>query len=233
MAVTAARYTDPRDERVQRTHRRSGLRRLNGSVTTPVVGVLALQGDVREHLSAFARCGSEAVAVRLPAELDGVDALAIPGGESTTMSRLLRVFGLEEPLRRRLDAGMPCLATCAGMILLSRSILDGRAGQLALGALDLDVRRNGFGRQVDSFEADLDIPAVGADPFRAVFIRAPRVIRVGPAATVLASVDDEPVAVAQGQHLALAFHPEMTGDDRLHRLFLRGLGGGNVAGAAA
>jgi 5'-phosphate synthase pdxT subunit len=202
-------------------------------VSSPVVGVLALQGDVREHLLAFGRCGCEAVPVRLAAELERVDALAIPGGESTTMSRLLSVFGLEVPLRERLDAGMPCLATCAGMILLSRAILDGRPDQLALGALDLEVRRNGFGRQVDSFETDLDIPAVGDRPFRAVFIRAPRVVRVGSAATVLARVDGEPVAVAQGAHLALAFHPEVTGDDRLHRLFLRGLGDGSVAGAAA
>jgi pyridoxal 5'-phosphate synthase pdxT subunit len=202
-------------------------------VTPPVVGVLALQGDVREHLQAFGRCGCEAVPVRLAAELERVDALAIPGGESTTMSRLLSVFGLVEPLRRRLDQGMPCLATCAGMILLSRSILDGRPDQLALGALDVDVRRNGFGRQVDSFEADIDIPAVGEDAFHAVFIRAPKVVRVGPAATVLARVDGEPVAIAQGPHLALAFHPEVSGDDRLHRLFLRGLGDGSVAGAAA
>ena len=171
--------------------------------------------------------------MRLAAELERVDALAIPGGESTTMSRLLSVFGLVEPLRRRLDQGMPCLATCAGMILLSRTILDGRPDQLALGVLDIDVRRNGFGRQVDSFEADIDIPAVGDDSFRAVFIRAPRVARVGPAATVLARVDGEPVAIAQGPHLALAFHPEVSGDDRLHRLFLRGLGDGSVAGAAA
>jgi 5'-phosphate synthase pdxT subunit len=149
------------------------------------------------------------------------------------MSRLIRVFGLEEPLRRRLDEGMPCLATCAGMILLSGTILDGRPDQLALGALDLEVRRNGFGRQVDSFEADVDIPAIGDEPFRAVFIRAPRVVRVGPAATVIARVDGEPAAIAQGPHLALAFHPEMTGDDRLHRLILGGLGDGSVAGAAA
>ena len=233
MGITVARYTSGRDDRVRRTHRRAGPRRLNGTVTTPVVGVLALQGDVREHISAFGRCGCEAIPVRLAGELDRVDALAIPGGESTTISRLLRVFGLEEPLRRRLDAGLPCLATCAGMIVLSRTIVDGRADQLALGALDVDVRRNGFGRQVDSFETELEIPAIGERPFSAVFIRAPRLVRVGPAATVLARVDGEPVAVAQGPHLALAFHPEMSGDDRLHHLFLRGLSDGSVAGAAA
>jgi 5'-phosphate synthase pdxT subunit len=183
--------------------------------------VLALQGDVREHRQAFERCGVPTVEVRFPHELDRVDGLAMPGGESTTMSRLLRVFELEEPLRRRLEEGsMGCFATCAGMILLSRRILDGRDDQMALGALDLDVRRNGYGRQVDSFETSLTVPALGDRPFNAVFIRAPMVERTGEHVEVLASIDSKPVVVAQGPHLALAFHPEMTDDDRLHRLYL-------------
>ena len=125
----------------------------------PLIGVLALQGDVREHLAAFERCGCRVAPVRLPGDLERVDALAVPGGESTTMSRLLRVFDLEEPLRRRIASGLPCFATCAGMILLSRTIVDGRPDQLALGALDLTVKRNGYGRQVESFEEDVAIPA--------------------------------------------------------------------------
>ena len=191
-------------------------------MTNPTVGVLALQGDVREHRQAFERCGVPTREVRLPADFEGLHALAMPGGESTTMSRLLRVFGLEAPLRARLDQGMACFATCAGMILLSRRILDGRPDQLALGALDLDVRRNGWGRQVDSFETELHVAGLGDahNPFHAVFIRAPRVERTGDGVEVLASIDGNPVVVAQGPHLALAFHPEMTPDDRLHRLFL-------------
>lgn len=200
-------------------------------MTNPLVGVLALQGDVREHRQAFERCGVSTREVRLPADLEQIDALAMPGGESTTMSRLLRVFGLDEPLRRRLDEGLAAFATCAGLILLSTRILDGRPDQLALGALDVDVRRNGYGRQVDSFEQDLRIPAIGDRPFTAVFIRAPRIERTGRSVEVLASIDGNPVAIAQGPHLALAFHPEMTGDDRIHRLFLQRLTG-RVASAA-
>jgi 5'-phosphate synthase pdxT subunit len=189
-------------------------------VTAPLLGVLALQGDVREHLAAFERCGARSTAVRLPAELQRVDGLAIPGGESTTMSRLLRVFGMDEPLRRRLEQGMPCLATCAGMILLSREVLDGRGDQLALGVLPLTVRRNGYGRQNESFEADLSIPRLGSEPFRGVFIRAPLVEAMAPDVDVLARHEGHPVAIAHGGHVATAFHPEMTRDDRLHRLFL-------------
>lgn len=189
-------------------------------MTNPLVGVLALQGDVREHRQAFERCGVSTREVRLPADLEQIDALAMPGGESTTMSRLLRVFGLDEPLRRRLDEGLPTFATCAGLILLSTRILDGRDDQVALGVLDVDVRRNGYGRQVDSFEHDLRIDAAGDKPFPAVFIRAPRIERTGRSVDIVAELDGVPVAVAQGPHLALAFHPEMTGDDRLHRLFL-------------
>jgi 5'-phosphate synthase pdxT subunit len=158
--------------------------------------------------------------VRTHAELDGVDALVLPGGESTTMSRLLQVFGLVEPLRERLVGGMPTLSTCAGLILLSSEVLDGRPDQLALGALDISVRRNGYGRQVDSFEADLPVAELGVAPFRAVFIRAPRIESTGDDVEVIASLGDNAVAVAQGPHLGLCFHPEMTEDPRLHQLFL-------------
>jgi pyridoxal 5'-phosphate synthase pdxT subunit len=182
--------------------------------------VLALQGDVREHLTALRGCGAEADPVRTSAELERVDALVLPGGESTTMSRLLHVVGMEAPLRERLAAGMPTLSTCAGLILLSREVLDGRPDQLALGALDVSVRRNGYGRQVESFETDLSVAPLGVAPFRAVFIRAPLIESVGPDVEVIASFDDNPVAIAQGPHLGLCFHPEMTEDPRLHQLFL-------------
>jgi 5'-phosphate synthase pdxT subunit len=186
--------------------------------------VLALQGDVREHLAAFRRSGADAVPVRSAEDVLGVHALAVPGGESTTMSRLIRAFGLEASLRRRLADGMPTFSTCAGTILLSREILDGTADQLALGALDLRTRRNGYGRQLESFECDLDVPAAGPDPFRAVFIRSPVIEGCGPDVEVLATLHGRPVAVRQGRHLSFTFHPEMTGDLRLHRLFLDGVG---------
>lgn len=184
------------------------------------VGVLALQGDVREHLSALGNSGAEASTVRTPAELDSVDALVLPGGESTTMSRLLQVFGLEMPLRERLAAGMPTLSTCAGLILMSREVLDGRPDQIALGILDLSVRRNGYGRQVESFEADVPVSLLGIAPFRAVFIRAPLIEHAGPESEVVATFGGNPVAVVQGPHLGLCFHPEMTDDSRLHQLFV-------------
>jgi pyridoxal 5'-phosphate synthase pdxT subunit len=184
------------------------------------VGVLALQGDVREHLMALRGCGAEASTVRTPAELDEVDALVLPGGESTTMSRLLRVFDLEMPLRERLAAGMPTLSTCAGLILMSRDVLDGRPDQIALGILDVSVRRNGYGRQLESFEADVPVSLLGVAPFRAVFIRAPLIEHAGTDAEVVASFGSNPVAVTQGPHLGLCFHPEMTDDPRLHQLFL-------------
>jgi pyridoxal 5'-phosphate synthase pdxT subunit len=158
--------------------------------------------------------------VRTAAELEHVDALVLPGGESTTMSRLIQVFGLEAPLRERLAKGMPTLSTCAGLILLSSEVLDGRADQLNFGVLDVTVRRNGYGRQVESFEADLSIPLIGPDPFRAVFIRAPLIIKVGPAADVIATFGGNAVAVTQGPHIGLCFHPEMTDDPRIHQLFL-------------
>lgn len=173
-------------------------------------------------MAAFRRCGARAIAVRLADELEEVDALAIPGGESTTMSRLIRAFNLEAPLRRRLEEGMPTLTTCAGLILLSRQVLDGRDDQLATGTLDVGVRRNGWGSQLDSFEADLAVAGLGDGPFRGVFIRAPRIESVGAGVEVLASLDGEPVAVRQAPHIGLTFHPEMTGDDRIHRMFLEG-----------
>jgi 5'-phosphate synthase pdxT subunit len=175
---------------------------------------------VREHLAAFERCGVEAKPVRLAAEIEAVDGLAIPGGESTTMGKLLTAFALEEPLRRRLADGLPTLTTCAGLILLSRSIADGRADQVATGTLAISVRRNGWGSQLDSFEADMTIAGLGDIPFRGVFIRAPRIETIGDGVEVLARLDGEAVAVRQGAHIGLTFHPEMTGDDRIHRLFL-------------
>jgi len=187
------------------------------------VGVLALQGDVREHLAALAGCHANPMPVRTPDDLSAVDALVLPGGESTTMSRLLRVFGLEPLLRERIETGMPCMATCAGLILLSRSILDGRGDELALGAFDIAVRRNAYGRQVESFEADVQVEPLGVALFPAVFIRAPRIESLGDDAHVIAALNGEPVAVRQGRHLGLAFHPEMTGDLRLHQLFVHGV----------
>lgn len=198
------------------------------SANGPLVGVLALQGDVREHQRALAECGLRSSLVRRPEELTAVDALILPGGESTTMSRLLVAFGLLAPLKERLRAGMPAYGSCAGMILLSRRILDGRPDQQQLDALDTVVRRNAFGRQVVSFETDLDFAGVCGAPVRAVFIRAPWVEQTGPEVEVLARVPDVPsagsaagriVAVRQGSVLATAFHPELTGDRRVHQLF--------------
>jgi pyridoxal 5'-phosphate synthase pdxT subunit len=190
-------------------------------VSTPTVGVLALQGDVREHARMLASTGVEPVLVRRPAELAEVDALVLPGGESTTIGRLADLYGLLEPLRERVRAGLPVLGTCAGLVLLADEVLDGRPDQLTLGGLDVTVRRNAFGRQVDSFEADLDLADVDGGPVRAVFIRAPWVERWGPGVEVLASVDGHPVAVRQGSLLATSFHPELTGDTRVHELFRR------------
>jgi pyridoxal 5'-phosphate synthase pdxT subunit len=191
-------------------------------VTPPKVGVLALQGDTREHLAALAEAGADPLKVRRRAELEAVDALVIPGGESTTMSHLLREFDLLDPLRARLGDGMPAYGSCAGMILLASEILDaGVAGRAAvpLGAIDMAVRRNAFGRQVDSFEGDIFFEGL-TDSVHAVFIRAPWVERVGAGVEVLARAAGHPVAVRQGKVLATAFHPEMTGDRRVHRLFV-------------
>jgi pyridoxal 5'-phosphate synthase pdxT subunit len=189
------------------------------------VGVLALQGDTREHLAALSEAGADAVTVRRRTELDSVDALVIPGGESTAMSKLLREFDLLEPLRARLADGMPAYGSCAGMILLATEIVDaGVPGReaLPLGAIDMTVRRNAFGRQVDSFEGDIAFDGLD-EPVHAVFIRAPWVERVGPDVEVLARAAGHPVAVRQGRMLATSFHPEMTGDRRVHQLFVDSL----------
>ena len=186
----------------------------------PVVGVLALQGDVREHLVALAGLGVTARPIRRASELTVLDGIVIPGGESTTICRLLDVFELRAPLIDRLTDGLPAFGSCAGMIVLATEILDGRADQRPLGAIDIVVRRNAFGRQVDSFESDLAIEGVDGGPVRGVFIRAPWVEHTGPGVTVLARVGEHPVAVRQGNVLATSFHPEVSGDDRLHELFL-------------
>lgn len=191
----------------------------------PTIGVLALQGDVPEHLAALTRQGATAVPVRRRTELDAVDALVIPGGESTAISKLLDYFDLLEPLRARLATGMPALGSCAGMILLADRVLDGRPDQHSLGALDVTVRRNAFGRQIDSFETDVVLSGIDGGPFRTVFIRAPWVEQAGEGVEVIGRVsgtaaDGKIVAVRAGTVMATAFHPEVTGDDRIHRAFV-------------
>jgi 5'-phosphate synthase pdxT subunit len=183
----------------------------------PRIGVLAVQGAVREHLDAIRDVGAEPVPVRLPRDLVDLDALILPGGESTTMRKLIDACGLRQPIAALIAADVPVLGTCAGMILLADRIADGDEPVFRL--LDITVRRNGYGRQLDSFEADLEMPALGTEPMHGVFIRAPIVADVGPKAEVLArDPDGQPVAVRQGRVLATAFHPELTGDRRLHRL---------------
>jgi 5'-phosphate synthase pdxT subunit len=195
-------------------------------MTDLVVGVLAVQGDVREHVAALTACGATAVPVRRPTELEQVDALVLPGGESTTMDKLVRAFDLDGPLRERIKRGMPAYGSCAGMIMLAERIVGGTADQQTLGGMDVTVRRNAFGRQVESFEVDLDTAEMGeGPPLHAVFIRAPWVEEAGPGVEVLATVVAGPaagriVAVRQGALLATSFHPELTGDLRVHRLFL-------------
>jgi pyridoxal 5'-phosphate synthase pdxT subunit len=189
-------------------------------VSAPRIGVLALQGDVREHRRALTSACAEVVTVRRPAELEGLDGIVLPGGESTTMAKLLTTFELLEPLRQALAAGLPAYGSCAGMILLADRVLDGTADQVVLGGLDVTVRRNAFGRQVDSFEGDLDFAGVDGKPMHAVFIRAPWVETAGPEVEVLARAADRIVAVRQGHLLATSFHPELTGDPRVHQLFV-------------
>ena len=184
------------------------------------VGVLALQGDVREHLSALLTCGVHPTTIRRPNELAHVDALVIPGGESTTIAQLAEIFDLFEPIRSRIAGGMPTYGSCAGMILLADSIMDAKEGQKTFGGLDITVRRNAFGRQVDSFESDITFDDGSAEFIRAVFIRAPWVERVGKGVTVLAHVDTHAVAVRSGHLLATSFHPELTSDHRIHRYFI-------------
>ena len=194
--------------------------------TRPTIGVLALQGDVREHLAILALCGAEGRPVRRPAELHGLDGLVLPGGESTTIDKLARIFELHEPIAAALRAGLPAYGSCAGMILLAERVLDGRPDQQTFGGMDVTVRRNAFGRQVDSFEDDVHVAGVG--PMHAVFIRAPWVEEVGPGVEVLARIEhaeDERaagriVAVREGNLLATSFHPEMTDDQRVHELFV-------------
>jgi len=190
----------------------------------PTVGVLALQGDVREHRRVLESCGAATAVVRRPEELERVQALVIPGGESTTMWRLARTFDLLEPLRKRVEQGMPAYGSCAGMIMLADRIVDGAAGQETIGGIDMLVRRNAFGRQVDSFESDVEMTGLDR-PFHAVFIRAPWVESVGEGAEALgrAATGDSAgriVAVRQGRLLATSFHPELTGDPRIHAYFL-------------
>jgi 5'-phosphate synthase pdxT subunit len=195
----------------------------------PKIGILALQGDVEEHAQSLAELGADAVAVRAPSDLAGVDGLILPGGESTTMSMLLESSGLFDPIAERLRDGMPAFGTCAGLILLATRVKGGRPDQRSFGAIDLAVRRNGYGRQVDSFETDVEVAGLADGPVRAVFIRAPVVEEAGPAVEVLATVADRagearavPVLCRQGPVLVAAFHPELSGDLRIHDLFLGG-----------
>lgn len=187
----------------------------------PRVGVLALQGDVREHVRVLTDLGADASTVRRPDELAGVDGLVLPGGESSVIDKLARAFGMQQPIRAAIAAGMPVYGTCAGLILLADRITDGIDGQQTFGGLDVVVRRNAFGSQLDSFETDLDVPALGEPPVHAVFIRAPLVEHVGSEVEPLARLaDGGVVAVRQGALLGTSFHPEVTGEHRFHELFL-------------
>jgi pyridoxal 5'-phosphate synthase pdxT subunit len=195
------------------------------------IGVLALQGDVTEHVAALERLGASVQLVRLPADLDAIDAIVIPGGESTTLLMLIDSAGLRVPLSDRLSSGMPALGTCAGMILLSNEVLDGRADQRPFGAIDISVRRNAFGRQSESFEADIDV-ADFETPMHAVFIRAPAIDRLGSGVEPLASVEidgaSRVVCARQGVVTVASFHPELAGDDRLHQLLLNDCASGAI-----
>jgi 5'-phosphate synthase pdxT subunit len=184
------------------------------------VGVLALQGDVREHISALIACGVDAVPVRRVSEIQAIDSLVLPGGESTTIAQLSEVFGIYDLLKERIATGMPVYGSCAGMILLATEILDAKVGQKSFGGLDISVRRNAFGRQVDSFESDIAFADGSQELIRAIFIRAPWVEKVGDGVQVLASIDSHPVAVRSRTALATSFHPELTGDHRIHRYFI-------------
>lgn len=184
------------------------------------VGVLALQGDVREHILALNECGASAQAVKTHEEISAIDALIIPGGESTTISKLSRSFNLFDLISNRISNGMPTYGSCAGLILLANKVEDAIVGQESFGGLDVVARRNAFGRQIDSFEMDLEIKGISSPKFRAIFIRAPWIESVGPHVEILAQVDEHPVAVRDGHILATSFHPELTGDNRIHRYFL-------------
>jgi 5'-phosphate synthase pdxT subunit len=184
------------------------------------VGVLALQGDVREHIQSLLACGVEAVAVRRAQEIEKVDALVLPGGESTTIAQLAEVFGIFDLIKEKIKNGMPVYGSCAGMILLANEILDAKEGQKSFGGLDITVRRNAFGRQVDSFESDIAFKDGSEQLIHAVFIRAPWVEKTSDSVEVLASVDAHPVAVRSKTALATSFHPELTGDHRVHHYFI-------------
>ena len=209
--------------------RRAGAGAPHLTSALPRIGVLALQGDFAEHATALRSVSAKPVEVRLPEQLDGLDGLIIPGGESTTIGKLLAEWRLVEPLRERIQAGFPVWGTCAGAILLAKDVRDALPGQPLLKVMDIAVRRNAFGRQVQSFEQDLPVRALGHTPFPAVFIRAPKIEGVTPPAEVLATLEDdgdlagEPVIVAARQRhlLATSFHPELTGDARFHRLFVQ------------
>jgi len=183
------------------------------------IGVLALQGAFAAHVAALTRLGAESREVRVPGDLDECDALVMPGGESTTMSKLLETSALFDPIAKRITDGMPVFGTCAGMILLARDVADGRPGQRSFGAIDIDVQRNAYGRQVDSFETDIALRG-DAEPFHAVFIRAPRITRCGGAVEVLAEYAGAAVLVRSNAVMAASFHPELANDDRVHRMFL-------------
>jgi 5'-phosphate synthase pdxT subunit len=195
---------------------------VTGEHVAPVIGVLALQGDVAEHIRALGAAGARAVAVRRPGQLDEIGGLIIPGGESTTIWKLAVTFGLMDPVRKHIREGLPAFGSCAGMIMLADNVVDGVRGQETFGGIDMTVRRNAFGRQVDSFESDIELRGIPGPPLRAVFIRAPWVDRTGPGVEVLGadSGTGRIVAVRQGWLLATAFHPELTSDLRLHRLFV-------------
>lgn len=184
------------------------------------VGVLALQGDVREHIDSLLTCEVEAVPVRRASEIESIDALVLPGGESTTIAQLAEVFGIFDLLKNKINSGMPVYGSCAGMILLADQILDAKQGQKSFGGLDITVRRNAFGRQVDSFESDIAFDDGSDQLIRAVFIRAPWVEKVSDTVQVLASIDSHPVAVRSKTALATSFHPEITSDNRIHRYFI-------------
>ena len=184
------------------------------------VGVLALQGDVREHIQSLLECGVQAFPVRRSSEIESIDALILPGGESTTIAQLAEVFDVYELIKGRIEQGMPVYGSCAGMILLAKEILDAKVGQKTFGGIDITVRRNAFGRQVDSFESDIPFADGSTDLIRAVFIRAPWVEKVGESVQILASVDSHPVAVRTRTALATSFHPELAGDNRIHRYFI-------------
>ena len=184
------------------------------------VGVLALQGDVREHVSSLIACGVDPVSVRRSSEIDQIDALVLPGGESTTIAQLAEVFGIYDQLKARIAAGMPVYGSCAGMILLANEILDAKVGQKTFGGLNITVRRNAFGRQVDSFESDISFSDGSTEMIKAVFIRAPWVEKVGDGVEILATVENHAVAVRSKTLLATSFHPELTADHRIHRYFI-------------